>query len=257
MPEDRNVAVTTQYPQRMLNALDDLAQQTHVPKAHHFRSALKQFLESQGKLPRPILDFCQSRVPVIVSARTQGHASLPETYALMALGDHLFPVRLDAYLSTDKTLQAGRVLGQEPFIVLGGPRRNQVSAQVLNMLRDRLPFEMPTASKSRYASIVNRETGERWTPDHAEAEKVSHDFSDYGLLVRAQWDGSGTPLVLCAGCHAFGTYGAVRALTERSPLEVLQRLLREKDSNFGAVIQVRVRNFSPEPPMVVDLAPIV
>lgn len=256
MPEDRNIAVTSQYPQRMLNALDELAQQTHVPKAHHFRAALRQYLESQGKLPLPILDFCQSRVPVIVSARTRGYASLPETYALMALSDHLFPVRLDVYLSTDKTLRTGRVLGQEGSIVVGGPRRNQVAAQVLAMLRSRLPFEMTSASKSRYTSIINRETGERWTPDHAEAEKVSHDFADYGLLVRAHWPQTGTPVVLCAGCHAFGTYGAVRALTEPAPMEVLQRLLRDRDSQFGAVVQVRVRNFSPEPPMIVDLAPI-
>lgn len=252
------VAVTNQYPRELLEGLNELAGETHVPKAHHLREALRNHLEAHGRRRRPLWEFCGERVPVIISARPQSRSgSLPEMYALMQLSDYLLPSQLDVYLSSDQTWQRRTAAG-ESFIVLGGPRQNRAAVDLLRHWDGLMPFrlrERRGAASPAY-TLENRETGESWVPDLARAEKVPDDFSDFALVVKAAGPhGEGTCLLL-AGCHAFGTHAAVRALSDPRSVAVVRRLLPSSEAHFAAVVQVRVRNFYPEPPAVVDLTTI-
>jgi hypothetical protein len=249
------VAVTNQYPRELLEDLDGLASSTHIPKAHHLREALRSYLEAHGSRPRPLWEFCGQRVPVIISSR-QGRqsASLPEMYALIKLGDHLYPSRPDVYLSSD-ALQRRATVFAGPFIVLGGPRQNEAAAELLNHWDRLTPFqlrEQRSGSHPTYA-FHNRDTGERWVPDSARGDRVADEFSDFGLVVKAGSPYSEATCLLLAGCHAFGTHAAVRALADPRSVAVISRLIPAPDAHFAAVVQVRVRNFSPEPPAIADL----
>ncbi len=252
------VAVTNQYPREVLDALNELVAVTHIPKAHHLREALRGYLETHGRLARPLWEFCGDQVPIIISSRdTRQTASLPEMYALIQLGDHLFPSRLDVYLDSDPASKRGMDV-QESFIVLGGPRQNRVAVELLRHWDKLMPYELKSRGGARLATYVlhNRDTGETWLPDPIRGERVANDFSDFGLVVKARSPrGSGTCL-LFAGCHAFGTHAAVRALTDARSVAVLARLLPSTEAHFAAVVQVRVRNFWPEPPVVADLTVI-
>jgi len=254
-PGSELVAVTNQYPKDVLKALNELADVTHSPKAHHLREALRRHLEAHGQLRRPLWEFCGAQVPVIISSLDERQtASLPEMYALIQLGDRLAPSRLDVYLDSDPAWKRGTDL-RDSFIVLGGPRQNRVAAELLGHWDEVLPFELTETESSGGAgyTLRNRQTGETWVPDSAPGERVANDFSDFGLVVKAPSPrGSGTCLLL-AGCHAFGTHAAVRALTDRRSVAVIRRLLPSADTHFAAVVQVRVRNFWPEPPVVAEL----
>jgi hypothetical protein len=249
------VAVTNQYPKKTLAALNDLVERTHSPKAHHLREALKNYLEAHGQLPRPLWEFCGEQVPVVISSMdSRETATLPEMYALIQLGDHLFPSRLDVYLDSDPGWKRGADL-RDSFIVLGGPRQNKVAVQLLKHWGKLIPFELKDSRSTGSGAylLANRQTGEEWVPDTAPGERVANDFSDFGLVVKgASPTGEGTCLLL-AGCHAFGTHAAVRALTDARSVAVISRLLPSADAHFAAVVQVRVRNFWPEPPVVADL----
>jgi len=252
------VAVTNQYPRELLEGLNELASQTHVPKAHHLREALRNHLEAHGRRRRPLWEFCEERVPVIISARPKSRsASLSEMYALIHLSDYLYPSQLDVYLSSDQTWQRRTAAG-ESFIVLGGPRQNRAAVDLLRHWDGLMPFrlrEKRGGSNPTYA-LHNRETGESWVPDPARAEKVPDDFSDFGLVVKAPSPRDDGTCLLLAGCHAFGTHAAVRALSDPRSVAVIRRLLPSMEAHFAAVVQVRVRNFYPEPPAVVDLTAI-
>ncbi|HUU55048.1 MAG TPA: hypothetical protein VMY87_09025 [Armatimonadota bacterium] len=249
------VAVTNQYPKDVLEALSELVAVTHSPKAHHLREALRSHLETHGQLSRPLWEFCGEQVPVIISSLDERQtASLPEMYALIQLGDRLAPSRLDVYLASDPAWKRGTDM-RDSFIVLGGPRQNRVGAELLGQWDKVIPFELTETEASGGAgyTLRNRETGETWVPDSAPGERVANDFSDFGLVVKAPSPrGSGTCLLL-AGCHAFGTHAAVRALTDPRSVAVITRLLPSTDAYFAAVVQVRVRNFWPEPPVVAEL----
>jgi hypothetical protein len=249
------VAVTNQYPRETLEALNELVSETHIPKAHHLREALRSYLEAHGRLRRPLWGFCREQVPVLISSRDgRETANLPEMYALIELGDHLFPVRLDVYLDSDQAGKRSRE-ARGSFIVLGGPRQNRVAVELLNHWKSLIPFELRASGSAKAPTYLlrNRDTGDEWVPDQTRAERVPTDFNDYGLVVKAPSpDGSGTCL-LSAGCHAFGTHAAVRALTDPRSVAVITRLLPSVEAPFAAVVQVRVRNFWPEPPTVVDL----
>jgi len=248
-------AVTTQYPKDLRQKLQDLVDVTNSPKAHHLREALRRHLEAHGQLPRPLWEFCGEQVPVIISSLDDRQtASLPEMYALIQLGDGLAPSRLDVYLASDPAWKRGTEM-RDSFIVLGGPRQNRVAGELLGHWDKVMPFELTETESSGGAkySLRHRQTGETWVPDSAPGERVANDFSDFGLVVKAPSPrGSGTCLLL-AGCHAFGTHAAVRALTDRRSVGVISRLLPSTDTNFAAVVQVRVRNFWPEPPVVAEL----
>jgi hypothetical protein len=256
--ESELVAVTNQYPREMLRELNELAGVTHIPKAHHLREALQGYLEAKGRLPRPLWGFARQQVPVIISSRDQRQtASLPEMYALIQLGDHLYPTRLDVYLDSDPAWRRGADV-HGSFIVLGGPRQNRVAVELLRHWGQLVPFELKARGDGRSTTYLlrNRGTGETWVPDPIRADRVANDFSDFGLVVKAQGQkGSGVSL-LFAGCHAFGTHAAVRALTDARSVAVLMRLLPSVDAHFAAVVQVRVRNFWPEPPVIADLTVI-
>lgn len=255
MGEARPVAVTTHYPRDLLAALDELAGATHIPKAHHLREALRAHLEVHGTRPRPLWEFCGEQVPAIISSREgRQSASLPEMYALIKLGDLLYPRRLDVYLGADPSWKRGAVLSGG-FIVLGGPRQNPVAGELLRHWEGMVPFQLKQQRTNRATTYVlhNRETGERWVPDSARAERVPNDFSDFGLVVKAPSPQTGKTCLLLAGCHAFGTHAAVRALSDARSVQALCRLLPSTHAHFTAVVQVRVRNFAPEPPAIVDL----
>ncbi len=256
--ESELVAVTNQYPREVLEALNELVALTHIPKAHHLREALRRYLETHGRLSRPLWELDGERIPVIISSReARQTASLPEMYALIQLGDHLFPSRLDVYLDSDPASRRGMEL-YDSFVVLGGPRQNRVAVELLKHWDAIMPYELRSRGSAKLATYVlhNRDTGETWVPDPIRGERVANDFSDFGLVVKARSPrGSGTCL-LFAGCHAFGTHAAVRALTDARSVAVLARLLPSTDAHFAAVVQVRVRNFSPEPPVVADLTVI-
>lgn len=252
------LAVTNQYPQDLLDGLNSLVTETHIPKAHHLREALRRYLEAYGRRPRPLWEFCGERVPVVVSSPQKGRtASLSEMYALIALGDHLYPSQLDVYLSGDGTWRRDSVLS-ENLIVLGGPRQNQAATQLLRHWDKLIPFQLRekrSRGNSHYA-LENRETGESWVPDSARADRVADDFNDFGLIVKASGpEGFGTCLLL-AGCHAFGTHAALRALVDPRSVAVIRRLIPSTEADFAAVVQVRVRNFCPEPPLIADLTVI-
>ena len=256
--ESELVAVTNQYPRDVLEALGELTGLTHVPKAHHLREALQNYLEAHGRLSRPLWEFCGERVAVVISARPKSRsASLSEMYALIHLGDHLFPSQLDVYLSSDESWRRGAALA-DGFIVLGGPRQNRLSVDLLRRWEGLMPFQLKETRSSSNPTygLHNWETGEKWVPDPARAERVPDHFSDFGLVVKAPtMSGDGT-CVLLAGCHAFGTHAAARALSDPRSVAVIRRLLPAADAHFAAVVQVRVRNFCPEPPAVVDLTVI-
>lgn len=253
--ESELVAVTNQYPRETLEALNDLVSETHIPKAHHLREALRSYLEDNGRLRRPLWGFCREQLPVIISSRDRREtASLPEMYALIELGDHLFPTRLDVYLDGDDSWKRPAE-GRGSFIVLGGPRQNRVAVELLDHWRKMMPFEVRAGGTAKSATYMlrNRDTGESWVPDQTVNDRVPTDFNDFGLVVKAPSpQGTGTCLLL-AGCHAFGTHAAVRALTDPRSVAVITRLLPSPEANFAAVVQVRVRNFWPEPPAVADL----
>jgi hypothetical protein len=253
--ESELVAVTNQYPRDVLEALNELVALTHIPKAHHLREALRGYLEGHGRLARPLWEFCGDRVPVIISSREERQtATLPEMYALIQLGDHLFPSRLDVYLDSDPASKRSMDV-HESFVVLGGPRQNRAAVELLRHWDRLMPYELSSRGGAKLATYVlhNRDTGETWVPDPIRGERVANDFSDFGLVVKAKSPkGSGTCL-LFAGCHAFGTHAAVRALTDARSVAVLARLLPSAEAHFAAVVQVRVRNFWPEPPVVADL----
>jgi len=240
------VAVTNQYPKEVLEGLNDLAALTHSPKAHHLREALRNYLEANGRLPRPLWEFCGEQVPVIISSRDEARtASL------------LFPSRLDVYLHSDPSWRRGTEL-YGSFIVLGGPRQNRAAVELLESWDGRIPFALKETGADGGPSyaIHNRETGEAWVPDTAPGDRVPNDFSDFGLVVKAPSPQNSGTCLLLAGCHAFGTHAAVRALTDARSVAVLTRLLPATDAHFAAVVQVRVRNFWPEPPVVADLTVI-
>ncbi len=253
--ETELVAVTNQYPRDLLESLNDLVTLSHVPKAHHLREALRRYLEAHGRRPRPLWEFCGESIPVIISSPQKTRsASLPEMYALIELGDHIYPSQPDVYLNSDATWKRDLVLA-DSFIALGGPRQNRIAVELLRHWDRLMPFQLKDrrqAGKTTY-TISNRDTGETWVPDTASGERVMNDFSDFGLVVKARSPyGPGTCLLL-AGCHAFGTHAAVRALSDPRSVAVISRLLPSAEAHFAAVVQVRVRNFRPEPPSVVDL----
>jgi len=253
--ESRSVAVTNQYPRELLNDLDELIAATHIPKAHHLREALRAYLEDHGTRVRPLWEFAGTRVPVVISSRQGSNsASLPEMYALIELSDHLYPSRLDVYLGSDPILRRSPVLS-EGFVVLGGPRQNRIAGELLRHWQRLMPFQLTEQKSGAMATyaLQNRETGERWVPDSARAERVLNDFSDFGLVVKAASPSGSKTCLLLAGCHAFGTHASVRALSDPRSVGVIRRLLPVNDAHFAAVVQVRVRNFSPEPPTIADL----
>jgi len=254
--EQRQIAVTNQYPRDLLSRLDELVVASHIPKAHHLREALRNYLEAHGRYPRPLWEFCSSQVPVIISSRKEREsASLPEMYALIKLGDHIYPSRMDVYLSSDPALRRGTMLADSSFVVLGGPRANRVAGELLRHWDRQVPFKLREQKSAGHATytIHNRATGERWVPDFARAERVPNDFSDFGLVVKASSPHGSKTCLLLAGCHAFGTHAAVRALCDPRSVAVINRLLPSAEAHFAAVVQVRVRNFSPEPPTIADL----
>ncbi len=121
-----------------------------------------------------------------------------------------------------------------------------------------MPFELTESRSSDGASYAlrHRETGETWVPDSAPGERVANDFSDFGLVVKAASPRRSGTCLLLAGCHAFGTHAAVRALADPRSVAVITRALPSPDAHFAAVVQVRVRNFWPEPPLVAELVEI-
>ncbi len=268
-PKPAQVSVTSNYPEDSLAALDALAHATGSPKAHHLREALHRYLEAHGRLPKPLWGFCQhqERVPVIISSVDEDRtgsgddsASLPETYALISLGDHLYPRRLDVYLDTD-TAWERRVEPRGGFVVLGGPNRNRTARDFLKQWGGRVPFSLDAADSDKRTDyvLVEPKTGDRWVPDRPTGpreDRLPNDFADYGLVVEAPSPrGVGTCL-LVAGCHAFGTHAAVRAVTDARSAAAIARELGSENAHFAAVVEVRVRNFSPEPPAVLRLEPI-
>ena len=273
-PKPAQVSVTSNYPEDSLRVLDALADATGSPKAHHLREALQRHLEAHGRLPRPLWGFCQQqeRVPVIISSVDEEQtgsdddsASLPETYALISLGDHLYPRRLDVYLDTDSAWER-RVEPRGGFVVLGGPDKNRTAKDFLKQWGGLIPFSLEPADSEKADShkrddyvLVEPKTGDRWVPDRPTGpreDRLPNDFADYGLVVEAPSPrGVGTCLLL-AGCHAFGTHAAVRAVTDARSAAAIARELGSEDAHFAAVVEVRVRNFSPEPPAVLRLGPI-
>jgi len=252
--DGKQVPVTSHYPEVLIRLLEDLAEETHVPKAHHLREALRGYLRDQGKLSKPLFEIEAVRVPVIISARYRRHASLPEMYALIAIGKHLHPASIDVYLSSDEILRQGRTL-EGSYVLLGGPKNNPVTAEALQALDAVRPLtlRLEVDSESGAAEILDRRTGERFRSDQAVEEQVPHDFSDYGVAVKAPHPQTGKPIYLCAGCHAFGTYAALRALIEPELVEGLVRRLGQPDAAFECLVHTRVRNFVPETPTIVDL----
>ncbi len=252
------VAVTNQYPAGLLEGLNALVAETHIPKAHHLREGLRRYLEAHGYWPRPLWEFCGDRVTVIISSVDRGRsARLSEMYALIELGDRLGPSAVDVFLSSDGAWKREAVVAGD-LIVLGGPRHNRAAVEVLRHWGELMPFELRdrrSGSNPTY-TLQNRDTGEAWVPDSPHADRVASDFNDFGLVVKAPGPhGSGTWL-LCAGCHAFGTHAAVRALLDPRSVAVISRMLPSAEAHFAAVVQVRVRNFSPEPPTIADLVTI-
>jgi hypothetical protein len=276
MPQERRrkppqASVTSKYPEDSLRALDELAEATGSSKAHHLREALQRHLEAHGRLDRRLWGFCQyqERIPVIISSIEQEQkasedetASLPEAYALISLGDHLYPRRLDVYLDTD-TAWERRVAPRGGFVVLGGPDKNRTARDLLKRWAALIPFGLEPAGPDRPDSdkktdyvLVEPKTGERWVPDRptgSREDRLPNDFADYGLVVEAPHPNGPGVCVLLAGCHAFGTHAAVRAMTDARSVATIARGLGPEHAYFAAVVEVRVRNFSPEPPAVLRL----
>ena len=252
--EGKAIPVTSHYPEALVRLLEDLADETDIPKARHLREALRQYLRAQGKLRKPLFDIEAARVPVIISARYQRHASLPEMYALIAIGKHLHPAAIDVYLSSDEVLRGGRTL-EGSFVLLGGPKNNPITSEVLAALDREKPLtlRMEVDPESARAEILDRRTGERFRSDQAVEEQVPTDFSDYGLAIKAPHPASGKTIYICAGCHAFGTYAALRALIEPELADALVRRLSRPNAAFECLAHTRVRNFVPETPSIVDL----
>lgn len=252
--EGKAIPITSHYPRALIQLLEEHAEETHIPKAHHLREALRQYLQAQGRLPKPLFDTKSTRVPVIISARYQRHASLPEMYALIAIGKHLYPAILDAYLSSDEILRQGRVL-EGTFVLLGGPRNNAITAEMLTALNAVKPLtlRMVANDDSGDAEILDQRTGDRFRSDQAVEEQVPNDFNDYGLALAAPHPQTGKPIYICAGCHAFGTYAALRALTEPELVATLLRRLPCPTAPFECLVHTRVRNFVPETPTILDV----
>jgi hypothetical protein len=252
--EGKAIPVTSHYPQMLIQLLEELSEETHIPKARHLREALRQYLQAQGRLPKPLFNVDAARVPVIISARYQRHASLPEMYALITIGKHLYPATLDAYLSSDETLRTGRTL-EGTFVLLGGPKNNAITAEVLAALDAVKPLtlRMEINSDTGAAEIHDKRTGQRLRSDQAVEEQVPTDFNDYGLAVAAPHPQTGKNVYICAGCHAFGTYAALRALTEPDLVVTLLRRLSSPTTPFECLVHTRVRNFVPETPTILDV----
>lgn len=137
------------------------------------------------------------------------------------------------------------------LVLLGSPLKNDVARRALNALR---LSQLRYRTDEHTFSIGGRDFRPVYNNDGGIEE-------DYAVIVKApnpfrHYQADSKALMMFMGCHGIGTFGAVRAAIDRSPLLKIARQVKQKA--FIAVVHVYVDEFlvtSTEVIHVTDLHP--
>lgn len=136
-------------------------------------------------------------------ARSTPRISLRELEAFVAIARAISPMRLEPRV-VDSEVRL-RDVADKNIVILGGPSANRLAAEVLRATA-KTPFAFDA---ERQAISVSDRT---YTPVENEAGALQRD---YALLLRLRSPFRSDRLMLmCLGCHGFGTLGAARVLTD-------------------------------------------
>jgi hypothetical protein len=145
----------------------------------------------------------------------------------------------NVYLSTDP-LQDRR---ERDLLVFGGPKNNQISADLLAALEADQPAQQRDST-----FIWRRMVNKLWSADgaeefcgEAEAENI---VSDYGLIIRARnpFTTKDRTAVLLAGSHTHGTMAATKYFIENL---LDERPSSARPDNLAVLVECRVRDGFP------------
>lgn len=124
-------------------------------------------------------------------------------------------------------------LAGRSVIVLGGPGSNALCEAIWRRIAPRLPFQFGLNDYS--LSISDR----KYIPEENRSGQLVKDFA---LLIRSRNPFSpDCEVLMCCGCHGYGTYGAVVAITDREKAELLGRRLH-RTREFSALLEITLEN---------------
>lgn len=115
---------------------------------------------------------------------------------------------------------SGSDMMKEHIVSIGGPKRNQVTRDLMEKLGSRFAFED--------GKLVDKKTGKKYSPQYRE----EGDFYevDYGLIIKGYHSTDPSKVAfLFAGCHTEGTLGVASYLSalNRGEEATLRQLARE------------------------------
>ena len=195
---------------------------------------------------RPFL--ARKKVAVVLTtragpyARSTARVSLSELKAFVSISETLDKLKLVAIpIGSDCRLDE---ISGEQLILLGGPAANSVTAEIWRLIEGRLPFAFDSKTSSLACS------GRVYSP---EVDSEGHLVKDYAVIMRASAPfASRRPMLLCCGCHGFGTLGAAIAITDRVSARRLSRSVAATQ-DFCAVLEIAIRHGAIGPPVVREL----
>lgn len=115
-------------------------------------------------------------------------------------------------------------------IMLGSPVANQAVVDVWDEISPELPYEFHVEGQFITRSSFDFHPG------------YENDLlvRDYCLIIRRKNPyNCDHGLIISAGCHGFGTYGGIKALTERTTVKQFKKMVGSSD--FIALIEVRIK----------------
>jgi hypothetical protein len=190
----------------------------------------------------------RQHVTVVVSTRPGPHprstprVSLNEMSAFVEISETL--KSLGCAVEAVDSNRRLEDLSRRDLVLLGGPAANDVTAEVWRRIESRLPFTFDLATQSLSVS------GRSYVPQQHNDGRLT---KDYALLIRVSDPlAAGYRVLLCCGCHGYGTWGAATAATDSVFLSgISKRISKEKE--FCALLEMDIQQGSVSPPHLREL----
>jgi hypothetical protein len=141
-------------------------------------------------------------------------------------------------LASDRLLQERL---ENDLLLIGGPKHNRLTAQYLNFVDDKQPFQQTSDA------IIWRckKIAEKWVDDGAftYTSKVDNKniIQDYGIVVRVRspFTNNKRTVIILEGIHTYGTIAAAKYFTEDMQ-KGLRWFFRLRKRNIAALVRTRI-----------------
>ena len=189
-----------------------------------------------------------NRLTVVVSthpgphSRSTARVSLNEMTAFVALSEAVKGLGC-AVAVVDGKCRLGDVIDDD-LVLMGGPAANDITAEVWQRIESRLPFSFDLDRMTLSVS------GRTYVPKEDQTGQL---VRDYALLIRVSDSlASNRRVLLCSGCHGYGTLGAVVASIDRAFIGRLSKNL-SNGQDFCALLEVEIQQRAISPPQLREI----